>query len=187
MDEGAKANCINDSFMNLESKTRALDGIENPLIGFLPANSTIYRFGNTRNKALVGSWWFGEEQHAQITEFAALHRLHFAHAARVLSAVLHSWSSDMTCLVKVRTKLGLRVYRGESLPQRARLGTQEAIGKVSAGTLGKPFFQMFIPGFHTIAIVEQAVRSKHFVKFMPEDSHIGGMILRPPGPKESMI
>lgn len=185
MEKGHGKTCVNDPDMDATAISFAVRGIENPSIGFLPAGTPIYRFGSTRTQASFGCWWFGQKQYYQIENFAALNKLTFAYAARILTAVLEEYN-DFNYVRKGSTKKSLRVFYGESLPQTGRdivlVDEGRGIKKKIAGdqinrpSLSKPFHQLYIPGLHKPKLNEVALGPTLVVKMVPfESSHMFGV------------
>lgn len=168
------------------AKTEASKGISNPVEGTIRAKSTLYRFGRDLGHATFGGWWHGEEQDGQIKKLAALSGMCYPCAARMLSAILHSYN-EMTHLVKVTTVADLACYFGPSRQQtemsdyHGSSGVAEAAYEVRSPLIG-PYNQFYIPGIGSQKIRVQALDAERVVSvFAAEDSHLFGTYGAPVG------
>jgi hypothetical protein len=189
---------INEMYFDAASEAEAKEGIIDPHPRHFVVPTILYRFGQTRESAVLGHWWLEESEYLKIRDWAILHGLQVPLAVRALTAILHDWGGsdgNMLFMSKVISKVPFTSWEGLTKNQEARYKTKgdwltipiyskgrvrEAINTQSS-SMGDKITQLFIPGFKKDKDLNAtAITILDLVPFSKGDSHIGGVPERPP-------
>lgn len=179
--------CANDRYCTKEAEARAAAGILDPQPVVL-RSGLLYRYGSGLENARTGSWWLDADQYQRVAAWALARGLDVAHAARVLTIVLHEWGkhsvlkSNMRVLVRAEILRPLRAFKGLAKPQAAVKQGDRYIEMIDpAQGTDTDIVQLYIPGLAEANLPEGTLRYGKPVLIGIGASHIFGVPLVPAG------